>query len=136
MNTFRTQRRIEFGDTDMAGIVHFANFFRFMEAAETEFLRSRGLSVSWPENGLRVGFPRVAAACDYQKPARFEDVLDIVVTLENLGTKSATYRFDFSRAGEAIASGRITSVFCQEVPGHGLKSQEIPESVRKRLLGQ
>ncbi len=133
MTPFRTQRRIEFGDTDMAGIVHFANFFRFMEAAETEFLRSRGLSVSWRQDGQRVGFPRVSASCDYQKPARFEDLLDIEVTLENLGTKSATYRFNFSRGGEAIATGRITSVFCQEVPGHGLKSQEIPEAIRKRL---
>lgn len=133
MSTFRTQRRIEFGDTDMAGIVHFANFFRFMEAAETAFLRACGLSVSWKEDGLRVGFPRVSATCDYMKPARFEDVLDIEVTLENLGTKSATYRFDFSRNGEAIASGKITSVFCHEVPGHGLKSQEIPDAVRKRL---
>ncbi len=42
---FRTSRRIEFADTDMAGLVHFANFFRFMEAAEVEFLGSRGLSV-------------------------------------------------------------------------------------------
>ena len=39
MPHFQTTRRIEFGDTDMAGIVHFANFFRFMEAAECEFLR-------------------------------------------------------------------------------------------------
>ena len=38
---FRTTRRVEFGDTDMAGMVHFANFFRFMEAAEVEFLRAR-----------------------------------------------------------------------------------------------
>ena len=45
---FRTTRRIEFADTEMAGIVHFANFFRFMEAAEVEFLRSRGLSVRIP----------------------------------------------------------------------------------------
>src|SRR5476649_2925581 len=109
MNSFHTTRRIEFGDTDMAGIVHFANFFRFMEAAETEFLRSLGLSVSWREEQRRFGFPRVSAACDYSKPARFEDVLDIAVTLEKIGTKSLTYRFDFSKNGEAIAVGRITS---------------------------
>jgi YbgC/YbaW family acyl-CoA thioester hydrolase len=133
MNTFRTHRRIEFGDTDMAGIVHFSNFFRYMEAAETEFLRSRGLSVAWIENGLRVGFPRVSAACDYKKPVFFEEIIDIDVTLENVGSKSVTYRFDFSRGGDAIASGRITGVFCREVAGHGLKSEEIPESIRSRL---
>lgn len=134
MANFRTQRRIEFGDTDMVGIVHFSNFFRFMEAAETEWLRSRGLSVAWIEDGLRVGFPRVSASCDYQKPVRFEEVIDIEVTLEKMGTKSVTYRFDFSRAGEAIACGKITSVFCREAPGHGLKSEKIPHSIRERLV--
>ncbi len=43
---FTTTRRVEFGDTDMAGIMHFANFFRFMESAEIDFLQSLGLSVS------------------------------------------------------------------------------------------
>ena len=46
MTPFTTTRRVEFGDTDMAGIMHFANFFRFMEAAEPDFLRSLGLSVA------------------------------------------------------------------------------------------
>ena len=50
-------RRVEFGDTDLAGIMHFANFFRFMEAAETDFLRQRGLSVSWSENGVSTASP-------------------------------------------------------------------------------
>lgn len=135
MSTHRTTRRIEFGDTDMAGIVHFANFFRFMEAAETEYLRARGLSVSWREGDRRVGFPRVSAACDYVKPARFEDVLDIEVTLEKVGTKAVTYRFDFSRGGEPIATGRVTTVYCRETPGHGLESQEIPAELRARLEG-
>jgi acyl-CoA thioester hydrolase len=135
MSTHRTTRRIEFGDTDMAGIVHFANFFRFMEAAETEYLRARGLTVSFRLDGKRVGFPRVAAACDYLKPARFEDLLDVLVTLERVGAKSVSYRFDFSRAGEAIAVGRITCVYCEETPGHGLASREIPEETRIRLQG-
>lgn len=135
MKPFRTQRRVEFGDTDMAGIIHFSNYFRYMEAAETAFLRSRGLSVSWSEGGQRVGFPRVSATCDFQKPARFEDVLDIDVTLEKVGSKSVTYRFDFSRAGEAVAIGRITCVYCEETPGHGLKSREIPQAIREKLTG-
>jgi YbgC/YbaW family acyl-CoA thioester hydrolase len=129
----RTTRRVEFGDTDMAGIVHFANFFRFMEAAETEYLRARGLSVSWRDESGRVGFPRVSASCDYSKPAFFEDVLDITVTLEKVGEKAVTYRFNFSRGGEQIAVGRITSVFCREQPGQGLKSQVIPADMRTRL---
>jgi acyl-CoA thioester hydrolase len=131
---FRTTRRIEFADTDMAGIVHFANFFRFMEAAEVEFLRSRGLSVSMVWEGLALGFPRVAAACDYVRPARFEDVLDVTVTLDNLGRKSVTYAFEFARAGEIIARGKVSSVCCRVFENHRLESVEIPATVRTRLV--
>src|ERR1700682_2765520 len=96
---FRTKRRVEFSDTDMAGIVHFANFFRFMEAAECEFLRARGLSVVLEWEGQSTAFPRVAATCDSLKPARFQDVLDVAVTIERIGTKSVTYAFEFTRDG-------------------------------------
>src|SRR6266498_4828431 len=113
MSAFRTHRRIEFGDTDMAGIVHFANFFRFMESAECEFLRSRGLSVKLDWEGQAIGFPRVSASCDYIQPARFEDVLDVAVMIDRIGTKSVTYAFEFSRGGVKIASGKVTSVCCR-----------------------
>ena len=50
------------------------------------------------------------------------------MTLEKIGGKSLTYRFDFSRDGEAIAAGRITCVFCEELPGHGLDTTIASES--------
>ncbi len=131
---FTTQRRIEFGDTDMAGIAHFSNFFRFMEAAETSFFIPSDSRCTWNEQGVRLGFPRVSVSCDFSKPAIFEDVLDIAVTVEKIGRKSVTYRFDFTRSGEAIAVGRITAVLCRTVPGH-VESIEIPETIRKKLQG-
>ena len=75
--TFRTTRLVEFGDTDMAGIVHFARFFEYMEAAEHALLRSLGLSVVMDWEGEPISFPRVSASCDYFRPARFEDLLTI-----------------------------------------------------------
>src|SRR5215471_2254222 len=106
---FRTSRWIEFADTDMAGIVHFANFFRFMESAEVEFLRSLGLSVALTWEGQRLGFPRVGADCDYFKPARFEDLLDVAVSIVKIGGKSVTYGFEFSKNAEPVARGQVTS---------------------------
>jgi YbgC/YbaW family acyl-CoA thioester hydrolase len=135
MVTYHTSRRIEFCDTDMAGIVHFANFFRFMESAEVEFLRSRGLSVKLDWEGRTIGFPRVSATCDYLKPARFEELLDVAVSIDNLGTKSVTYGFVFSRNGADIARGKVTSVCCLVKPGNQLEAIEIPASYRQRLLG-
>jgi acyl-CoA thioester hydrolase len=130
---FHTTRRIEFADTDMAGIVHFANFFRFMEAAEVEFLRARGLSVSLTWEGQRIGFPRVAASCDFLRPATFQDVLDVAVRVESMGKKSITYSFAFSKEGQAIARGQVTSVCCRVVRDHQLESMEIPASFRAKL---
>jgi acyl-CoA thioester hydrolase len=136
MTPFTTTRRVEFGDTDMAGIMHFANFFRFMEAAETDYLISRGLSVSWREASGKYGFPRVSASCDYQKPARFGDILTISVTLEKLGRKSVSYRFDFTNfRAEAVATGRITAVFCCTNDANKLESVEIPLDIRAKLEG-
>lgn len=129
---FRTTRRVEFGDTDMAGIVHFSNFFRYMEAAETAFWRSLGLSVSFELEGERFGLPRVSAACEYMKPARFEEVLDVAVIVEKVGRKSVTFRYEFSRESEPIATGRVTCVFCRK-EGMQMESVEIPAKIRERL---
>jgi YbgC/YbaW family acyl-CoA thioester hydrolase len=136
MPPFRTSRRIEFVDTDMAGIVHFSNFFRFMESAEVEFLRSLDLSVSMrTEDGGWFGFPRVSATCDFMRPARFQDVIDVILHIENIGLKSVTYRFEFEKAGEVIAKGQVTAVCCRRLPGHQLESMEIPPAVRAKLQG-
>ena len=135
--TFTITRRVEFGDTDMAGIMHFSNFFRFMEVAETDFLRARGLDVSWLADGMKWGFPRVSAACDYQKPAKFADVLTIAVTLEKIGKKSASYRFDFTnQRGEPVAVGRMTAVFCRAGGPNEIEALEIPPNIRAKMEGQ
>ena len=131
---FRTTRRVEFGDTDMAGIAHFANFFRYMEAAETDFLHSRGMSVSWQDADTRLGFPRVSVGCDFERPVRFEDVLEIAVTVEEVGRKSVRYRFDFACRGAEVAVGRITAVYCRHTPDRGLESAEIPADLRAKLV--
>ena len=137
MTPYTITRRVEFGDTDMAGIMHFSNFFRFMEVAETDFLRNRGLNVSWIEGSVKWGFPRVSAACDYQKPAKFQDVLTVAVTLEKVGTKSVSYRFDFSnQRGESLAVGRMTSVFCRSTGPDHIEALDIPANIRAKLEPQ
>ena len=132
MHPFRTTRRVEFCDTDMAGIAHFANFFRWMEAAECDFLRARGLSVKIEWEGQLLGFPRVAATCDYVKPALFQDVLDIDVTVDRIGTKSVTFAFEFSCRGVKLARGKVTSACCR-ITGDNLEGIPIPATYRARL---
>jgi acyl-CoA thioester hydrolase len=134
MTPFRITRRVEFVDTDMAGIVHFSNFFRYMESAEVEFLRQRGLSVKMEWEGEKLGFPRVSASCDYVRPAYFQDLLDVVVTVERVGQKSVTYSFEFSRMGEVLARGKVTSVCCRIADGNQLEAVEIPAGFREKMV--
>jgi acyl-CoA thioester hydrolase len=132
---FRVSRRVDFCDTDMAGIIHFSNYFRYMEFAEVAFLRARGLSVSMAWGEEKLGFPRVAATCDFLHPVRFEDVVDIDVRIERVGAKSVTYTFDFTHEGKPVAKGRISAVCCRIRPGkRELESMEIPDDIRTRLL--
>lgn len=132
MAIFRITRRVEFCDTDMAGIVHFSNFFRYMEFAEVSFLRSLGLNVAMEAGLEKFGFPRVAASCDYVKPARFEDELEIAVRVERLGDKSVTYAMEFTCRGAVIARGKVTSVCCQ-VTDRGLEAVPIVGVYRERV---
>lgn len=132
---FRISRRVDFADTDMAGIIHFSNYFRYMEFAEVAFLRARGLSVSMAWGEETIGFPRVSATCDFLHPVRFDDVLEIEVRVERVGRKSVSYSFDFMHQGKQVAKGRLSAVCCRIRPGiHKLQSIEIPDDIRARLL--
>lgn len=133
-NAFLVQRRVEFRDTDAAGIVHFSAFFPMMEEAEHSLLRHVGLSVMQPRNdGGHLSWPRVSATCDYLGAAHFEDLLDINVTVESLGNKSIRYRFDVLRAGKGIVKGAITAVCCVFESGKPFRSITIPDDIRSRL---
>jgi 4-hydroxybenzoyl-CoA thioesterase/acyl-CoA thioester hydrolase len=135
MSAFRTKRRIEFADTDAAGIAHFTAYFRLMEEAEHEFLRSVGLGVFLSDEHGSISFPRVRAACDYRRALRFEDVVDIDVALTRLGSSSITYSFALLRAGEEIAAGEITAVCCR-VGGDGPPVKiAIPDWIAAKLSG-
>lgn len=133
---FVTRRLVEFCETDAAGIVHFANFFRYMEQAEHEFLRSLGTSVMLAQpDGSRLSWPRVHADCDFLGSIRFEDELKICLSIGRLGDKSITYKFDFFSSGDKlIARGSLVAVCCR-VHGENstIASVQIPESVRSRL---
>jgi len=129
---FRTTRIVEFHDTDMAGIMHFASFYLYMASAEHELFRSLGLSLC-SNNDQSLTFPRVSASCDFKSPARCEEILDIAVSIVRLGTKSLTFRFDFTHDGREVASGQITSVCCHVDPNEPLKSVPIPAEMAEKL---
>lgn len=134
MAAFIAHRRVEFANTDMAGIVHFANFYRWMEEAEHEFFRSLELRImEKKEDGSYVGWPRVSASCHFEAPAYHDDILDIHLTVERVGFKSLTFYVEFFREGKRLAYGRMKTACCICGLDSGLKSIEIPENYRGLL---
>jgi 4-hydroxybenzoyl-CoA thioesterase/acyl-CoA thioester hydrolase len=113
--------------------MHFSAYFRYMEAAEHELLRSIGLSVYTEIEGAAISFPRVAASCQYVAPVRCENVLDIEVFVQRVGAKSVTYSFRFSRTGKEVASGEMTSVCCRVEHGQPPVSIPIPDEFAEKL---
>ena len=133
VSRFVYERRVEFADTDMAGILHFSSYFRYVEEAEHAFLRSVGLSVYETVDSNVVSWPRVSASCDFHRPARFAEILRIGVSVEKLGTKSIHYRFSIAVDDRPVATARMVAACCRLSDEHGIEAIAIPASIRARL---
>jgi len=127
---FKVVRRVEFSETDMAGIVHYANFFRYMETAEHAFFRSIGFSIVTTEFEPHLGWPRVHASCDYIQPLRFEDQVEIHLSVREKRSKALTYDFAFHRlttpTPELVARGRLTVVCVTRNSAGRMSATAIP----------
>ena len=130
---FSILRRVQFSETDMAGIMHFSNFFKMMEEVEHAFFRSVGLSVSMQHDGMHVGWPRVSTSCDFFGPVKFEQEVELKLGVTKLGEKSFTYEVDFLLDGRRMALGKTTSVCCELRPDGTMRSIPIPDALRIKL---
>ena len=134
---FRYVTLVEFADTDMAGILHFSNFFRYMERAEHAFWRSIGLSVHETVDGQIVTWPRVHAECDYKSPLRFEDQVEVELEITEIRSKAVLFGFRFLRSGtsEPAATGKITAVCVSHERARGqMRAIEIPPHITAKLV--
>ncbi|MFO0867863.1 MAG: thioesterase family protein [Pirellulales bacterium] len=130
---FHYERRVEFRDTDAAGIMHFSTFFLRMEEAEHALLRSLGSSVWVVDGATKLSWPRVSARCDYRGPVRFEELLQVEVRVARLGETSVTYDFRFLRGESLVAEGQVTAVCCRLEPGAAPQPVAIPTALRQQL---
>jgi acyl-CoA thioester hydrolase len=134
---FKARRRVEFSDTDMAGIMHFSNFFRFMETAEHAFYRSLGFSVTLDDRDPPLAFPRVRAECEYRAPLRFEDEVEIHLLVINKKTKALVYQFRFVKlngaAPEEVARGGLTVVCVTKQPNGKMAAVPIPQNIADQI---
>lgn len=130
---FILPRQVEFIDTDMAGIVHFATYFRYMETAEHQMFRSLGLSIGVHDQEPHIGWPRVSCGFDFMKPLRFGDELEVHIAVRRIGQKSVTYAAEIHSQGEVLARGHSTSACCQVGADGKMKAVPVPEETVQRL---
>jgi acyl-CoA thioester hydrolase len=139
---FKVVRRVEFSETDMAGIVHFSNFFKYMETAEHAFYRSLGFSVIMNHHDPPLGFPRVHADCDYKKPLRFEDNLEIHLLVKEKRSRVLSYLFRFNKLSPPgapdepileVARGGLTVVCVSHAPGVKMEAAAIPADLAGKI---
>ena len=135
---YTSTRKIEFSETDMAGLVHFSNFFKYMETAERDFFEAAGVDLIRTKPGELVGWPRVRAECKFSAPLRFGDTIDIHIAVKAVKDRSIDYQFRIFRREEGggrtqAAKGHMTTVLTGLTTDGSLQSAELPDHVLERI---
>jgi len=133
MPYFSTKIRVSWVDTDAAKVVHFSNYFRFFEKAEEEFYRSLGLNFDAIAEKFGLILPRVEAFCRYMAPSRFNDLLEIRLSIKELGRKSIKYGFTVYNEsnGKQVAEGYVVIVATDKKIERTL---ELPKELIEKLV--
>ncbi|MBT3667533.1 MAG: acyl-CoA thioesterase [Opitutae bacterium] len=137
--TFSITRRVEFSETDLAGIMHFTNFYRWMEICEHEFLRSLGLSVDMEDENGRFGWPRVKTSCRFKRPLRFEEEVEVKLIISEICDRSIVYTFQFWKheGGEHVkaAEGETVAACVRFDQSSGSMTPiNIPKIVKEKIV--
>lgn len=123
--TVTLQRRVQWMDTDAAGIWHHSVVIRWLEEAEADLHRALGIS-----DRTFGATPRVRTEFSFATPVRFDDLVDVTLTVAALGETSITYDLEVTHDGQPVASGRIVAVLIDR--DTGLK-RPWPDDLRSAL---
>ncbi|MEQ6201476.1 tol-pal system-associated acyl-CoA thioesterase [Sulfitobacter sp. HNIBRBA2951] len=105
----RKKMRVYYEDTDMAGIVYYANYLRYIERARSDWVRDVGIDqLAMKEAGVVFAVRRVEA--DYVTPARFDDVLEVRTTLESLSAAKMVMAQEVWRGETLVFSAKVLIV--------------------------
>jgi|GEM_PF-88122 len=101
---FVTQVRVRYADTDAEGVVYYGSYLVYFEVARVELLRELGCPIGEARDRGLV-FPAVSATCDYRRPGRVDDLLDVRLWLGRVGRASFDFAYQVCRDGEVLADG-------------------------------
>jgi acyl-CoA thioester hydrolase len=131
LSEYRCRRRVQFYETDVAGIVHFSWFYRYMEEAEHALWRAAGLSIH--PDGSDIGWPRVSASFVFHRPLRFEDEFDVWLRIVEMTSRRIRYACVMQKENLTLATGEMTIACVRKRPNRTLEAIDIPPEVAARF---
>ena len=130
-------RKVEFSDTDMAGLVHFSNYFRYMEVAERDFFQSLGVNLIQSIPNDLVGYPRSRAECKFSAPLRFGDTVKIHLAIKAIKDRAIDYQFRLYRETDGtsvpVAKGHLTTIYTELTEAGELQSKPLPKALLEQI---
>jgi acyl-CoA thioester hydrolase len=124
---YRLKRRVQFYETDMAGIVHFSWFFRYLEEAEHAMWREAGLSIA---GGAGIAWPRVEASFEFHRPLRFDDEFEVHLRIIAKDARTIRYEGVIVKGDDRVATGRMTiKCVSRSAPGEPMHSTNMPPEI-------
>lgn len=133
------RRKVEFAETDMAGLVHFSNYFRYVEAAEAALFERAEYPLIRTGGDVAEGWPRVRASAHFRAPLHFGDTIEVQLQVDELKIKAIAFKFRIYRLRDGeepilAAKGRMTTVHTHFDKSTGnMTSQPIPAELAARL---
>jgi len=125
----KTEIRVIYGDTDQMGVVYYANYLRYFEAARNEFIRAKGLRYRDFEVQHGLLLPVAEAHVSYRTPARYDDLLAVEISLAEARRASARFEYRILRDGEVVATGHTVHA-CVDTEG---RVRRMPRELLERL---
>lgn len=133
MSEFRLPVRVYYEDTDAGGVVYHTGYIRFFERARTEWLRALGFSQKQLAEETGVLFSVVEMTVRYLKPARLDDMLEVLARADICGGASVAFEQEIrNAAGELLAQGQVR-VAC--VAADSFRPRRLPAELVARIAG-
>jgi len=131
MKINKTEHRVYYFDTDHGGVVYYANYLKWFEIGRTELLRDHGFNyVDFEKREIMA--PVVEVHCNYKQSAKYNDIVEITTSIENMGNSSIRFHYEIIRKKDKylLAEGHTINVFVNKKT---MKSTKIPNDLRKAL---
>jgi acyl-CoA thioester hydrolase len=120
--------RVYWEDTDAGGVVYYANYLKFLERARSEWLRALGVDQVRLMRDERLQFVVVEANVRYHRPAKFDDQLEVSVSLDSLRGASIAMGQEIRRGAELLVSATVRAA-C--VDADSLKPRPLPKALQQ-----